>query len=454
MQHKQLFDLSSRESIRNWLVNLVFLIYWIVIFEGALRKWVFPGFGSVIYFLKDPFVLIAYLLAFKYAMWPKRNALFTCACILALIYLIVAILQILLLNVHPLVVAYGLWVYFWYMPLAFLIGENFRGKDLARLVRQTLFVAIPIACLVYYQFKSPMDHWINLYVDPDAKVATVGQVVRTCGTFSYLTGETIFVGSTLPMLFSLWLIPRHQRPLSLPSGITASLAVIVIFLLNGSRAIFAYGLVTLAAAVLCCLLLATRINVARLICILGTLPLVCGTAAIIMINFFPEAFETQSERLQTSLDPSESNVIGRVNPLAATLALVTALQSTPVLGYGVGRGTGPASIFITGERSFFKSEGEWPRIVEDSGICGLFYLTYRLFFIGYLFVQAIESVRRSTNPLPLLLLSFTAIVLGTQEMCAGGTATYYGWLFAGFCLAANSLGLHVASREAKVSVTT
>ena len=41
------------------------MIYWLLIFEGALRKWVFPEYQQIIFFLRDPIVLLAYIIAFR-----------------------------------------------------------------------------------------------------------------------------------------------------------------------------------------------------------------------------------------------------------------------------------------------------------------------------------------------------------------------------------------------------
>ena len=65
MEHDSRLTEDSREKIRKLIVNLVFTTYWIAIFEGALRKWFLPGYGTIIYFAKDLFVLIAYWLAFN-----------------------------------------------------------------------------------------------------------------------------------------------------------------------------------------------------------------------------------------------------------------------------------------------------------------------------------------------------------------------------------------------------
>src|SRR5262245_66481114 len=65
----------SRERARRRVVGLVLLVYLLLIFEGSLRKWLLPQLSLYIFFIRDPFVLIAYLLAFRHGLWPTRRQL-------------------------------------------------------------------------------------------------------------------------------------------------------------------------------------------------------------------------------------------------------------------------------------------------------------------------------------------------------------------------------------------
>ena len=43
---------ARRESRRRRLVRLVFVIYWLLIFDGALRKWGLPQFQAPLFFVQ------------------------------------------------------------------------------------------------------------------------------------------------------------------------------------------------------------------------------------------------------------------------------------------------------------------------------------------------------------------------------------------------------------------
>ena len=45
------------------VVLLIWLYFWLLIFEGALRKWIFPSFSAPLLIVRDPIVILIYLVA-------------------------------------------------------------------------------------------------------------------------------------------------------------------------------------------------------------------------------------------------------------------------------------------------------------------------------------------------------------------------------------------------------
>ncbi len=72
---------------------------------------------------------------------------------------------------------------------------------------------------------------------------------------------------------------------------------------------------------------------------------------------------------------------------------------------------------------------------------GVLYVAYRFWLTGWIIVNSVHASRRSHNPLPFILISYEALTLSYGQMTMQGTINGYGWLFAGFCIAANRLGL-------------
>ena len=48
--------------------KLVWLYFFLLIFEGALRKWVLPGLATPLLIIRDPVALMGILTAYKYKM--------------------------------------------------------------------------------------------------------------------------------------------------------------------------------------------------------------------------------------------------------------------------------------------------------------------------------------------------------------------------------------------------
>ena len=111
-------------------------------------------------------------------------------------------------------------------------------------------MSIPIALLCYRQFQSPADDVINQsYGHSNAMLVAEG-IVRTSGTFTVSSAQTLFVGSILAMLLSVWLMPRTQRPLGKIGLWFASFAVLTTLAVSGARsALFLAIPIVLAAMV-------------------------------------------------------------------------------------------------------------------------------------------------------------------------------------------------------------
>src|ERR1700722_17363229 len=64
---------SAAEKRRKALIRSIFAIYWLLIFEGAIKKWIAPHYTRELYFIKDPFLLWTYWLAVSGRMRPLRS---------------------------------------------------------------------------------------------------------------------------------------------------------------------------------------------------------------------------------------------------------------------------------------------------------------------------------------------------------------------------------------------
>jgi len=186
-------------SIRRWrLAVQVGLV--LVVFEGAIRKWLLPGSQDLVYFAKDVFFLGAYFGYFQHRSalklrYPQEPLLYA-ALVLGVV---VGLLQILNPQLPNMLVGMlGFKSYFFYIPLLFVVPAVFPDDlALASFLKRYVLLAIPVSLLALAQFFSPSSSVLNTYAraaDPGS-ISTFGSssYVRATGTFAYITGFTSFL---------------------------------------------------------------------------------------------------------------------------------------------------------------------------------------------------------------------------------------------------------------------
>jgi len=196
-------------AFRRWRTALQIALV-LMIFEGAIRKWVFPGAQDLIYFAKDILLLGAYLGFFRdrprlRLRLPARPVLYSLLAVAALFGLL-EVFNPALPNL--LVGIFGFKAYFFYVPLLFVVPAAFASDGaLNRFLRRYALVAIPVGLLAVAQFFSPASSFLNTYArsSEDAYVATFGSsnYVRVTSTFSFITGYTTYLLATAILILAL-----------------------------------------------------------------------------------------------------------------------------------------------------------------------------------------------------------------------------------------------------------
>ena len=396
---------SAQENARRWIVRVIFIVYWLLIFEGVLRKWAFPGLHKFIFFIRDPFVLATYFLAYKYKLWPKWTPIFTTGMCLGLLFIPLGLVQVLMSLVPIRIILYGLRNYFMYLPFTFIVGEQMRGKDLARLIRQTLWVSIPIAVLCYRQFSAPADDIINESYGrsgQDAMIVAEG-VVRTSGTFTVSAAQTLYIGSIFAMVLACWLLPPKQRPMRLVGLLVASLAALTCLAVSGARSSLLVVALIAASAVLSLIIIYRKKITLKGLKRVAILPGLMIAGIIGLLKLFPRSVQLMMER-QELAGPQEGGTMSRI--LSFFTSYLAVWPKLTLMGLGIGAGTNAAAAMMIGSANFLMGEDEWSRIVLEAGVFGLLYLLYRTWLTAWLFIEAIKAVDRSHNPLPLLFFGF------------------------------------------------
>lgn len=378
-----------------WLRCLVWVYFWLLIFEGALRKWVLPGLANPLLIIRDPIVILIYLIAMGSRLFPT-NVLVIGTIVLGAVNAVASfIVQASGGHGTLLITLYGLRTNFLHLPLIFLLPKVLTVLDVAKVGKWLIILAFPMAMLVSVQFRSSPDSLVNV----GAGGGVGGQIevgfgkIRPAGTFSYNTGLLAYVALTTAYILSTQ-IRRGSSDSKLALAALPALAIIVA--VSGSRSTILSVLVILAGVVLICL----------------RQPVFFGRAAkgffaigiaYLCLNFWTEfrnGLVVHETRFVTGGGLGHGIVLRLLGDLAAPLG---AVADTPLLGQGLGMGTNAASGLLTGERTFLLAEGDWERVVRESGpILGFGFIGLRLAILFYLGRVALKALDR-LNPLPALL---------------------------------------------------
>jgi len=426
----------ERERTRQRLCNLVIIIYYLLILEGALRKWIAPSYQRPLFFIRDPFVIWIYVIALSKGFWPRLTFLFWCG--LALSMLALGSIVVHAGSVPLVIMAYGWRNYFAYLPLAFIIGEEFTAREWSRIVKFTFLIAAPMALLCVIQSVSSVTSPINAGFgntsdDMFLTLGVAGHIMRASGTFSSTAGLTEYVGSLFALI--LWvLMGRGTQPRVNAKLAFATLAAVTILITCGSRGAFVLVLVLLVGATA---LLIMQHRVRRALSLWAAGIVLVGLTILGGLMFVRQS-SALIERSRGAAQEDSWYSFGLLNRALSDFShFVVFMPQVGLLGNGLGLGGNAANIEKF-QGTLPEAEDDWSRNIVDLGpVLGLFYIIFRIAFVAWLVWGAARASRLYDDPLPVLLISFIGIIMLYGQITGQGSINCYTWLFAGFCMAAN-----------------
>jgi hypothetical protein len=407
----------------------------VLVFEGALRKWVFPGAQDLVYFGKDVVLFGAYLGFLVERSRPRIVVPSLLAGMLAL-SAVVGGLQVFNPRLpSPLVGALGFKAYFYYVPVLWILPTVFASaQQLYVRLRAYLLLAVPIALLSFAQFMSSADATINAYARQQAGGSTTfgsSEHVRVTGTFSYITGYSSYLLATILLALAIlaatrWRLRRNQGPYLALAFATGSL------FMTGSRA----PVFTIALLLPIYLWLSLAREGAR-DAVLGRILLGLGLVAAVVNQVGADAVGAFYVRATGSGDAAERILMPFVQPFRVAFA-------SGLLGYGIGATHQTAEAVIRGREPYGWLDGnlvedEPGRIMLELGPVG--FLCF--FFVRtYLVVFSLEQVFHLRSAFSRALATTCALFFLAH--LPGGvvfnvTADVYYWYFAGLLLCARRL---------------
>ena len=438
---------DTNEAARRRVVRLVFLLFWMLMFEGAVRKWVAPQYSAYLYFVRDPVLICLYVVALRHGLFMQPRQFMTIGLIIAAIATVLSAVHLAEGGQYTVVLAiYGFRNYFLYMPLPFVIARCFNYGDLTRMARFTMLAMIIAAPIAVLQFESSPASVLNRGIATDQQyqfdnLGSSGGRVRPAGTFTSVMGMSQLTVATVVMLMWSWAAPRSRRPASPWLTGIAMLATATALAVSGSRTSFIQSCLVIFAGIAIAPFLAGM--AAKLKSVAVPLLAVVAFAALFPV-IFPDAFQAFVGRWQdASNTESRQFALGWVGRIFYSFYdFSRLLGEIPLFGYGIGTGgNGAVSLGVSfhGVNVLKLAEEDWSRhVIELGPVFAILFILYRVSFGAWLATRSLRATLSAGDPLPVLLFAYCGVALVEGQITGHGLVNGFGWLYVGFCLAAGN----------------
>jgi hypothetical protein len=394
------------------LLKRLFWVYFLLlIFEGALRKWVLPQLSAPLLLVRDPVALAIIWEAYRTHKWPKRWSAITG--ILAAVLLGLCVVQMVAGDNPWFIALYGLRSYLLPLPVAFIMGENIDAEDLRKFGVCTLWLVMPLVALSAAQYYAGPASWLNAGAGKGAgQIGYSGGHVRASATFSFVTGPSNFMPLAAAFIFYGMVNSKFAKKWLLWG---AAGAVILSVPIVGSR-----GMLVLLFEVLACVAVAAMFGISQLVGSMKVIGVLLVLFAIVsQLPVFSESMVTFEDRVSTAAESqggSANEIDRRVGgPIIAAIESVA--SSAQWYGNGMGLGSNAASTLLTGTQQFLAGEGEMDRIIIEFGPpFGVAFILFRSLLALMIGAKAFSRVR-DHQPLAWFLLPmvFNGLVWGIFE---------------------------------------
>lgn len=406
----------------------IWLYFFLLIFEGALRKWVLPELSTPLLIVRDPIALWLLITSFNRGLL-KVNVYVGAIWALMFISFCTAMA---FGHGNIYVALFGLRIFVLHFPLIFLIGKVFDEDDVLKMGKTLLWIMIPMTYLMVLQFFSPQSSWINKGVGGGTETGGYWGALgyfRPPGTFSFTSGLSQFYGLAGAFIFYFWLADFKVVKKWLLLIATSCLLLSIPFSI--SRTLFFSLEISLLFAIVASA--RTPRYLSRFIVALG------GGAVLLLVlsnfDFFNIGLEIFTYRYEHS-NQGEGGVEGVFFDrfLGSMFGVVMSSNAIPFWGYGLGGGTNVGAVIMTGSSSFLISEGEWGRLIGEMGfILGISVIVIRALLSIKMVLRAIPAMINK-NFLPWMLMSFSFLII-LQGQWAQPTALGFAALSGGLVMA-------------------
>lgn len=406
VNHRKKFQSDPLKLLKNG----IWLYFFLLIFEGALRKWVLPALSSPLLLVRDP--LVIFLL---YNSW-KSDVKFNNRSIGIVVFIgILATLLALIIGHGNLIVAvFGARIFIIYFPFMFLIGAVFNREDVIKIGRVTLWISLGMVILIALQFYSPQSSLVNRGIGNDTAGSGFSGALgffRPSGTFAFTNGIGLFFGLVAAFVIYFWMNPTLINKVLLIAATTALMAALPLSISRTLMAEVGISVVFLGAYVL---------NKPRFIA--KIVPALFGIIVLFSLlsknTFFQTATEALTSRFDNATNAEGGVVKGTIGErfFGGMSRAISSGAEQPFFGQGIGKGTNVGAQLLAGDKTtFLIAEEEWGRLIGEMGpVMGLIIIFLRL-KLCFTFLRAGFARLKKGEILPWMLLSFGFIIIANGQ---------------------------------------
>lgn len=372
--------------------RLVFFLYvFLLVFEGALRKWIVPSLSTPLVLARDPLVL--YLLVYGFLRGWLNQTYVRIAAAASFASILIALAKDLPLGL----IYYGIHAFALYFPCVFVVPHILEKADIYRIGKFFLMLSIPMSALVLFQFSSSPTSWINTGIGGN-ETSTFGGVAgffRVSGTFSFISGLIAFQG-VVGLFLSLFLCDEQSRKLGKVSYFLLIPSLILYIVLIPATVSRTNVFQTLAIFLFALFFLFRRGDSVRSF---SGLLFLAGIAALVYY-YNKDLFDILAMRFEAASESEGDVVKGTIGGRLLGSIVQIFQVDVPLSGMGIGTATS----FGIGHYGFplvYWQDAELPRQVYESGLLlGLVYIGLRVVLSLNLLIN---GLLRKTGELSILL---------------------------------------------------
>ena len=443
------------DSRKNKIKFLLWSYLFLLIIEGALRKWFLPFLSTPLLLVRDPIALLALFWA-----WPllEKSIYWFRIQILFFIGLVGIVLALYVGHGDWLTALYGLRIYLIQLPLIFVFPLIFSRKDVIRAMWATILISIPMVILLAAQSSTPPSHPLNVGTGGTGSSAFSGAAgkFRPSAIFSFTNLVSRFftfsAASLLAVVYGLASATSANEPITkyrnqsiIGKRVTlffGVLSLIIALPVSISRSLMVSYAIVFIVTVL--ILISTKEKIASLITtfiivyLLATaalnIPLVKEASDAFAVRWALAAQAESDEAVGG--DEDNSGLFGSLSKRVFkqfTAPLVHA-DSYKLLGRGIGMGSNIGAVRLSGKQGFLLDESSWGKQMGELGLfIGPIFIFWRISLSYHLLKIALKEAYHSNNRITIILT--TASLMGILNGQLGQSAGL------GFIVATTGLAL-------------